>query len=389
MKQIIANHKNFLVIYLLGFIWALAMALPTYIQSSFLEEIVGVDKVGLYFTIATALAMVVMLGYYQLIKRFSNLMVTICVLLITGLSMIALRQQIGALIVGLFFTLQYIGFNLLIINLDIFLENITTNSQTGKIRATFLTIINTAWAVSPILMGQIAERFDFGTFYLIAGCLLLPTILILLFQKKQLSLRVSYQDRNPIDTFFSVIKNKDLRNVFCLRLGLNYFYAIMVLYAPIYLHQQIGFSWTELGFLFTIMLLPFIIFQLPAGTLADRFFGEKEISILGIGIMIIAILFFFLVRTDSFLAWAIILFGSRVGAALLEVMTETYFFKKVNVKDIGIINGFRVIGPAGYLIATFIAFVFLRFVPLEHIFLFLLAGLMCMLIPAIAIKDTK
>ena len=56
----------------------------------------------------------------------------------------------------------------------------------------------------------------------------------------------------------------------------------MVIYTPIYLHEHIGLPWSDIGIIFTIMLLPFVLFEFPAGKLADGKWGEKEPPIIGI-----------------------------------------------------------------------------------------------------------
>ncbi len=45
--------------------------------------------------------------------------------------------------------------------------------------------------------------------------------------------------------------------------------------------------------------------------------------------------------------WTVALFASRIGAALVEVMTDTYFFKSVGKRDTGLITIFRIARPAG------------------------------------------
>ena len=127
--------------------------------------------------------------------------------------------------------------------------------------------------------------------------------------------------------------------------------------------------------MFAIMLLPFPLFEIPLGKLADRKLGEKEILMTG-----------FIVAG---LSTVVILFISRVGASAIEIMTESYFFKHVDGKDTDTISLFRILRPLGYIIGPLLGGVALIFINIKMIFL--IPGFMLLLgvLPAFGIKDTK
>jgi MFS family permease len=89
---------------------------------------------------------------------------------------------------------------------------------------------------------------------------------------------------------------------------LNFFFAWMVIYLPLLLAKEIGFSWDKIGFIFTIMLLPFLLFELPAGILGDRKLGEKELLVFGFVVMFISTLAIPLLSVPAFWSWALLLF---------------------------------------------------------------------------------
>jgi MFS family permease len=124
--------------------------------------------------------------------------------------------------------------------------------------------------------------------------------------------------------------------------------------------------------------------------LADKKFGEKEI--LSIGFVIISIFtvsISFINNINIFLTLAFILFMTRVGAAMVELMNDTYFFKQINDDDLNIINLYRVATPLAYIISPILATIVLIFVPFKFIFLILglimILGLKC----SLSIKDTR
>jgi MFS family permease len=154
--------------------------------------------------------------------------------------------------------------------------------------------------------------------------------------------------------------------------------------------EYLRLDWDIIGIIFSIMLLPFVLTQIPLGFLADKKFGEKEI--LSIGFVIISIFtvsISFINNINIFLTLAFILFMTRVGAAMVELMNDTYFFKQINDDDLNIINLYRVATPLAYIISPILATIVLIFVPFKFIFLILglimILGLKC----SLSIKDTR
>src|SRR5690606_23149335 len=125
---------------------------------------------------------------------------------------------------------------------------------------------------------------------------------------------------------FRELKNyPDILRIVRVDFVLRFFYAWMVIYTPLYLHNYIGLEWSSIGVIFTIMLIPFALFELPLGTLADRVYGEKEILIAGLAIMSISTISLFFITSSAFVVWSVALFLTRVGASAVEIMSETYF----------------------------------------------------------------
>jgi MFS family permease len=121
-----------------------------------------------------------------------------------------------------------------------------------------------------------------------------------------------------------------------------------------------GIPWNKTGILFTAMLLPFIIFQYPAGVLADKRLGEKELLIFGFLVAGIATLVFAIHRVSfSFIQIAIVLFLTRVGASIIEIMCDTYFFKQITEKDSTLVSLYRSMMPFSYVIGPVLGSLYL------------------------------
>lgn len=109
-----------------------------------------------------------------------------------------------------------------------------------------------------------------------------------------------------------------LRYIFILNMVLRVFYAVMVIYMGIYLHTTLALSWGSIGIIFTIMLLPFALFEFPLGYLADKRFGEKEMLVVGLIITGVSTAFLPWITSTSIVVWSIALLMTRIGASTDE-----------------------------------------------------------------------
>jgi len=384
------NKTTFLLIYLFGLLWAFSMALPSYIQSSFLEQFVGVRFVGLLVAISTAVTLIVQFFYPRVIKSLTNYRTSILLIIIYIASTFLLAFLGHWLMILLFYVIQFICLNLFSVNLDVFLEDISDNRHAGRVRTTFLTVTNVAWVFAPITMGFLAKGDNYSLVYIVAGLIVIPVIFILMYAKRNMSdKKMTYKSRNFKQLLAVFERNPNIREIFQVAFVLRFFYCIMVLYIPIYLHKYIGFSWDELGIIFTIMLLPFIIFQMPAGRLADKYIGEKEILVVGLLIMMTATGAIFFITSTNFFVWVAILFLTRVGASLVEAMQEVYFFKQIDGHDMDLIDLFRNVRPFAWLLGSLFTVIVLEIFPIQFIFLFLAIVILMGLRPALLLEDTK
>jgi len=137
------------------------------------------------------------------------------------------------------------------------------------------------------------------------------------------------------------------------------------------------------------MLIPFVLFEIPFGYLADKILGEKEIMVTGFIITGCATIALFIFGEKSLIIMAGILFISRIGASAIESMSETYFFKKVSGSDTNIISFFRITTPLAFVVTPLIAGAILVYTSYGHIFLILGICTLLGAIPALLIVDTK
>ena len=385
------TKSTFYLIYCLVFIVALTEAMTGYIQSSYLNRFMPLSYIGLFLSLITLTTITVSLSYPRLIRRYSTYRLTIITYFLAVATNLILSAETTTWLILTAFVIRYLSLVFILVNMDILLENISDDGCTGAIRTKYLTVMNTAWLISPLIMGYlVGTNNNYQKIYYVTGLILLPALFLLVTKKHHF---IDAKNRYyPLDTGRTIDKllgHRDRRGIFLSSLALQFFYGLMSLYMPIYLHQTIGLSWATLSIVFTVMLLPFVLIQFPAGLMADRVFGEKEMLIIGNIIMIVAVVGILFTRTDNPFIWGFLLFFSRIGAALAESMHETYFFKKVDSRDMAVINMYRQNKPIGWLIASLAAFATLSFFTLPTVFIVLAIGLVIGLIPVFAIHDTR
>ncbi len=387
------------LIYVAGFWLALTAALPAYVNSSFLALTVGEKRVGLIFTVASIFAVLGILFISPLIRSFRPARFILYAGTISLASLVTLatfgHTKNLIIIVGAF-SVYFVGNILMSLTLDLLLEQTSSNSKTGGIRGLYWTCVNTAWLASPLLAGILVGNNNYQNVYLASSLALLPVLAIAIYYQTH-SPRVSTHGQHPfsLKTFTKIFGGErtsikiNLRRILVIEFLLNFFYSIMVIYAPFYLNTYLGFDWGTIGQILTIMLIPFVIFDYPLGLIADKWLGEKELLTAGLAIMALATLPVAFFTGKIVVVWALILFLTRVGAATVEIMKETYLFKKIDGNDLDVLSTSRLMAPLAHSIAPLLASIFLIFFPYRFIFVALSIIVALGLTQSLRLKDTK
>lgn len=383
------KKKNLILLYALGAILAVANALPAYIQSNFLGTMFSLTWVSIFFATANLVTIFAIIFFPRLIKKIGNIAATETILFLFILSLLGMSLASQPILIFAAFILLSVASNLIWINMDILVESFSENISTGLTRTIYFTAINLGWIIAPSLSSFIVERGNYYLVFIAAAACLVPFLAILIKNSDKLENNRHYQTGSIKKTCLKIWKNNNLKGIFFVSLLLNLFFSSAVIYIPIYLYQNLGFDWPALGIMFSVMLIPFILLEIPAGWLADKYWGEKEMLSIGLGIIIIALFAFFAVQETNPWLWGGLLFLSRVGAALVEAMRESYFFKIISAKDLDYINFFRITTPLGYLIGTALAGIILIFYPIQYLFLFIALIMTSGFLSIYILKDSR
>ena len=375
-------------IYLATFFLAFHSYLVTYINSSFLGQYLHADAIGVIYAVAAVVNIFIFLKISKFIEVFGNYytMLIVVVLEVAALATIAVSHSLPVILVA--FMLHQAISSILLLCLDNFLESSSDDTNTGYVRGVFNTLTSITAVVSPIIVGFILLENNYRTMYLLSALCILPLAWIVKSYFKKLN-DDEFHHIHISGSIQAFLKDKNLRNIFGANLLLQIFYSWMVIYLPIYLNQQIGFSWQELGIMISIALLPFVFLEIPVGSLADKKYGEKEILILGFVVMMSSLFAMSFSQAHNFLLWATILFVSRVGASLIEITSESFFFKQINSNNQNLISTFRITWPLGFVIGPAIGGAALALFDERYMFAVLAIIMLLGVRFALHIKDTK
>ncbi len=376
------------IIYIGAFLFSLGSALLAYVNSGFIASFVGEGKVGLVYATSSIINFLFLVFAPKIDSIFGNRRLISTFALIAVFSLFGLSKATEAIFAIPLFVLYLSSMTIIMFSLDVFVEAFSKNENTGHTRGFFLTTINLAWILSPLLSGYLITIGGYKAIIpLTATALLLVSFIFSHFMRAFKD--PEYKDINPKETIEKLKKEKDLRITIFLQFLLQFFFSIMVIYTPIYLSDHIGLSWQTIGAVFTVMLLPFGLFQIPLGIIADKWLGEKEIMFFGFITMAISVFFVPNMSLPIFLPWAIILFFSRVGAASVEIMTETYYFKKIDSGDAGLISALRSMVPLAYITGPLMASFVINLYEIDTVFKILSLVMIIGAISSLFIKDTK
>ena len=390
-EKIVHNEKysagKINIVSVISFLMGFTQATVIYLMSSYFQRASGMENVGFFYLVAYIFVMVFLLNFHKITKNFGasnafyfSLLFKIVIIAILMICPVSFWTIIPLILYLIFSGLEWAS-------LDVILESFSKDSRSGRIRGKHLTLINAGFLFGPFLATRLIGWFDFyGVFLFI----FLINSLILIISLPAFRKANRYFNGNV--TIFVLGKKiwarKNILKIYYISFILEFFYAIMVVYTPIYL-RDLGLSWNEIGNIFTVMLVPFVLVQYPMGLIADKKTGEKEAIMVSLAIMALSTMAVYFISGASAASWSAVLFATRVGAALLEVLRDSYFYKRIDCDDVDLIHFFRTAMPMGYIVAMVLSAASMLFFPLKFLFIILAVLIFSALVPAFFLLDNK
>lgn len=381
------NEKKLKFITYIALMLGFAQALLMYVESSYFRVSLGSENISIFYFISYAVALAILLNMHKVIRRVGKstaffLFFFLQIFSVTMLTMVP-ASYFGIILLMLYIVSSY----LVIVLLDIILESFSEDKKSGRIRGFHLMMTNVGFLLGPLVSTRLLDKYDYFGLFFVAMLINMAIFVVGL-----IGLRGGNNKFGGNLTVRDLVKkifiNKDLMKIYWISFALELFYALMVLYTPLYL-LDLGMDWKQIGLVFTAMLVPFTIFGYPAGMLADKKLGEKEMIIGSLLLIAFSSGSIFFIKGNSILVWGIVLFLTRTGAAVLETLRDSYFYKRIDGSDMDVISFFRTARSTAYLFSTALTALLLVFVPIKFIFLFVALSVMAALYPAITLIDNK
>ena len=358
-------------IFFVGFLLSLHLALTAYVNSSFLSLFLSEKSVGLLYTFGSIATIIALLFIPKILRRVGGYKFILWSAGLCATSLLLLSSFENILVIIPVFIFYLTLNSIIVFLLDELLEIFSKNSKVGKTRGVYLAVMSMAWVIAPSVSGATLNKFPFFVLYLMSFGIMVVFFIFAFFSLKNLP--DPKYDRAPVwgslKRFFA---NRNLARSYKINFILQFFFAVMVIYTPIYLNAHLLFSWSEIGTIFTIMLTPFVFMPFPVGRYSDKI-GERKMLIAGFTVASLATLSLFFITKHEVWVWALLLFTTRLGASTIEIMSDVYFFKHISPESDEFIGIYRNTSPVAYILAPLVVFAIFSLTPAFN-FIYLVLG---------------
>ncbi len=346
------NNKKIFAITLLVAVFSFCFMLVMFLSAYYFKQVLNSENISAFYVAVSVLIIPLLLNLHKFFFTFGRIKVFVF-LNIFSILLLSLLTFLKITFFSAFVLVLYIiALNVLMVVWDAVLEEYSQDKDTGRIRGLFLSFWNLGGMLGPLAGGVILSRFGYSFAFLVSIFLYFLILICFLFVFNNVKIK-----EKKVESITKVLRlmrrDRDIWNIYWISTILKIFYAVGTIFFSIYL-VSIGLSVAQVGFIFTVTFLPFVLLEYKIGVWADKKYGEKEMLIIGFVIMIIAMIFIFFTKSNSFYLWMFLLTLAFLGATFVEAMSDTYFYKKIDSSEIVISNFFRSSRPLSYLVGALI-----------------------------------
>ncbi len=367
--------RHISLVYIAAILLSFHYFLVTYINSSFLKTFFSEDVVSILYAAGSLITIILFLLINPLLRKLGNTKLMLLIGAFELLSLIGMAFLKVPFLIAILFMVQQASFPLLLLNLDIFLEHWSDRKEIGSLRGLYLMVLNTCAPLSALASGYLVSGNNFTVPYALSGAFMLSLLLLVgIFFKHYKD--TAYESVKVKVLAHDLSLNKNLRSIFMSNLLLQFVYSWLIIYIPLYLTIHLGMSWEKASGVIAISLISFIIFQIPLGKIADAWNAEKPILLIGFLLLIFGFGAMPFAILPSFIIWAIILFVTRTGASLVEVASESYFFKQITDRNSQVMEWWRINMPLASIFGAVVGTIAHLYIPFRYTFFIMSAILL-------------
>ncbi len=295
-----------------------------------LEKLQSESSVGYYYSIIAVIILVASIYSTVVFQKFSKVTIAKATLFLTILALLSMTfaeqiWHIAGLDIPRIICIITFG-----VALNIFISDFTKKKDLGKAEGKFYMFSNIGLLIGPLIGGYASKYFGHSSIFVFAAIFYI--IALVLFQYQHIYQKHPHIEhgthKEGIGELFSNIKsyfkNKEFRKVFLVSLGLNFWWKVSIIYIPLEI-SNLGFSDNIVGWVIALSAVPLILLERFAGKFADNRSIRLSIT-LGFSILAFFAFFFPLLYSKPYLL-LLAFCAVNIGAAWIEPIKETYFFK--------------------------------------------------------------
>lgn len=373
-------------LFLQGAFFSFSSAILSYILSSYIETYIGSEYVSIIYLIPNIISVFLIFYFGKIIKKIGIYRAYTFDIILLFLSLfLEVFSEHNIFYIVFLLIIYQVTLALSWIFIDYYIEKYSTDNSTGNTKGIQWTIMNLTFLFGPLLSGFMISRLGYSSVFLLASLMIIPPFIFVISNFK--NIKIVHEESTKIN-FKKVYKNKPVWKISIMNFLLNFFYCWMTIFTPLYMNKVLNLGWDKIGIITSLILIPFVIFQYPAGKVADKYLGEKEllmISTLILGVSTIALFF-----VKNIFLFILVLFLTRVGASILEIIREVYLYKNLDASNIDLISFYKLVSPLSWVVGPMLSSIVLSVLDMKYLFLILGIIILVIGIPVLwNLKDTK
>jgi MFS family permease len=304
---------------------------PLVIEDTVQSEVL----VGLFFTVIALIILVCSLLSSIVLRRVSRVyLAKLSFLCCTGLLFLFIFAN--SLLQIYYIEVLRSIFTLLVgISLSLYVRDYAKEGKIGAAEGRYYLYANVGWLIGPLIGGALGQYVSRDSVFIFSSVLYLVSFFIFqYYHRKEGEVIFHVKEKQTLKEIISInlrdyFKVKDLRKVFAIAMGLNFWWAIHSIYVPLYIMEK-GFGDITVGIVLAGGIIPLILLERYIGKLADKR-GLRIYLSVGYLILAVTLILFHIVPIVSIVLF--LMAAVNIGAAFVEPLQEAYFFKVAKKKD--------------------------------------------------------
>ena len=350
---------------LIFFIVSLSAAFIDTVWAIYLKDFLQNNStIGFYSAFLSALAFVSSFMLVPFIEKRNKPLLYSISLFLTSLFFVAFALNKNLIVFFLLTISVTIIFTVRMITRAIIIKDGSEKKSLSKSEGIVFSFNNVAWVLGPLIAAFILAKFGVPYVFLSAAGLIFLGFLF--FRMVNIRTHDGNLDGNAMKILFEFFKDRDRRTIYFITTGVSFWWALIYLYIPLYIIEN-GFGEGVIGIFLFLIAVPLVFLEYPFSKVSGEK-GARRFFLIAYSMMAIISLFLFFAK-DVFWVLGLLIFAS-IPMAMLEPITEAYFFDIMKRKN----DGHKFYGPystslqIGFILGKIVPAIILIFLPFNYIF---------------------